>query len=74
MPIGVASSSHPPGCHTIRDYLHRKLSNDEYNVGDEDEAAKAWYVRIKSRPAFRSLLTDSLPGLQPPAHYADLDF
>ncbi len=33
-----------------------------------------WYSKIKSRPAFRSLLADHLPGFPPPAHYADLDF
>lgn len=33
-----------------------------------------WYARIKSRPAFRSLLTDAVPGLSPPPQYADLDF
>ncbi len=33
-----------------------------------------WYSKIKSRPAFRSLLADNLPGFPPPAHYADLDF
>ena len=37
-------------------------------------ALKVWYMRIKSRPAFRPLLTDRLPGLQPAPHYADLDF
>ncbi len=36
--------------------------------------AKEWYARIKSRPAFRPLLADSLPGFQTPEHYADLDF
>lgn len=41
---------------------------------DEDETAKAWYARIKSRPAFRALLTDTLPGLAPSASYANLDF
>jgi glutathione S-transferase len=41
---------------------------------DEDETARAWYARIKSRPAFRALLTDTLPGLQPAPSYADLDF
>lgn len=41
---------------------------------DEDEAAKDWYARMKSRPAFRSLLTDRVRGLTPPAAYADLDF
>ncbi len=33
-----------------------------------------WYVRIKSRPCFRSLLADQVPGIQPPRHYANLDF
>jgi glutathione S-transferase len=41
---------------------------------DEDETAKDWYARVKSRPAFRALLADRIPGLTPPAHYADLDF
>ena len=36
--------------------------------------AKAWYAKIKSRPAFRELLGDQLVGLSPPPHYADLDF
>ena len=39
-----------------------------------NEAAKQWYARIKSRPAFRTLLADQLPAIRPPAHYADLDF
>lgn len=36
--------------------------------------AKNWYARVKSRPSFRPLLSDLIPGLPPPAHYADLDF
>ncbi|WP_119460859.1 glutathione S-transferase family protein [Rhodospirillaceae bacterium SYSU D60014] len=36
--------------------------------------AKDWYARVKSRPSFRPLLTDQLPGVPPPRHYADLDF
>jgi len=36
--------------------------------------AKDWYARIKSRPAFRPLLGDLIPGAPPPKHYADLDF
>jgi glutathione S-transferase len=41
----------------------------------EDHAsAKDWYARIKSRPGFRPLLGDHIPGLPPPRHYADLDF
>lgn len=41
---------------------------------DEDEAAKVWYQRIKSRPSFRALLADRLLGMAPSAIYADLDF
>jgi glutathione S-transferase len=40
----------------------------------EDEAAKSWYARIKSRPTFRPLLTETLAGIPPSATYADLDF
>jgi glutathione S-transferase len=36
--------------------------------------AKAWYARVKSRPAFRPLLADRLPGFNPPDAYANLDF
>ena len=41
---------------------------------DEDETAKHWYARVKSRPAFRALLADRVPGMTPPEHYGDLDF
>jgi glutathione S-transferase len=41
---------------------------------DEDETAKAWYARVKSRPSFRTLLTETLPGLAPSPSYANLDF
>lgn len=41
---------------------------------DEDEMARSWYARVKSRPAFRTLLADRMPGMLPPDHYADLDF
>jgi glutathione S-transferase len=41
---------------------------------DEDATAKAWYARIKSRPSFRTLLGDTLPGLAPSPSYANLDF
>jgi glutathione S-transferase len=47
-------------------------------IGDVDwsqnEAAKQWYARMKSRPSFRSLLAERVSGLEPPPHYADLDF
>jgi glutathione S-transferase len=41
---------------------------------NEDESAKAWYARIKSRPSFRALLGEALPGLAPSPNYANLDF
>lgn len=39
-----------------------------------NESAKTWYARIKSRPAFRPILADSVPGLAPVDEYAVLDF
>jgi glutathione S-transferase len=36
--------------------------------------AKTWYMKLKSRPAFRPLLLDRWPGLAPATHYDDLDF
>jgi glutathione S-transferase len=36
--------------------------------------AQSWYERIKSRPSFRVLLADTIPGVAPSAHYANLDF
>ncbi len=41
---------------------------------NEDEMAKNWYARVKSRPAFRPLLADTLAGIPPARTYADLDF
>ena len=38
------------------------------------ESVKDWYAKIKSRPAFRGILADQVPGFLPPVHYADLDF
>jgi glutathione S-transferase len=37
-------------------------------------AAGEWYIRMKSRPGFRSLLLDRVPGQPPVAHYTELDF
>lgn len=37
-------------------------------------AVRDWYAVLKSRPSFRGLLADHLPGMKPPPHYADLDF
>jgi glutathione S-transferase len=54
-----------------------QLSCADY-LGDvpwnEEAAAQAWYARIKSRPSFRAILADRIPGMAPAAHYADLDF
>ena len=36
--------------------------------------AAEWYLRMKSRPSFRSLLADRVPGQPPAMHYAELDF
>jgi glutathione S-transferase len=41
---------------------------------DEDENAKNWYAKMKSRPSFRPLLADTVPGMPPSKVYADLDF
>jgi glutathione S-transferase len=53
------------------------LSAADY-LGDvpwnEDETAKTWYARVKSRPSFRTLLAETLPGLAPSPSYANLDF
>lgn len=41
---------------------------------DRSEAVTTWYATIKSRPAFRGVLADQVPGIQPAPHYAELDF
>lgn len=41
---------------------------------DDYPALREWYMRVKSRPGFRSLLADRVPGQPPVAHYAELDF
>jgi len=41
---------------------------------DDFPAVKAWYQRIKCRPAFRDILSDRLPGCPPVDGYQDLDF
>ncbi|WP_397541573.1 FtsZ-binding protein FzlA [Roseovarius salis] len=47
------------------------ISDVDWNRSD---VVKDWYAKIKSRPAFRGLLADQVPGFPPPVHYADLDF
>lgn len=43
-------------------------------IWDEFQSARTWYARVKSRPSFRALLADRVPGTPPPLAYADLDF
>lgn len=53
------------------------LSCLDYNSDvdwNRSEVVKDWYAKIKSRPAFRSILADQVPGFPQSAHYADLDF
>ena len=40
----------------------------------EHIALSEWYARMKSRPSFRPLLGDRVPGQPPVSHYAELDF
>ena len=47
------------------------ISDVDWN---RSESAKDWYAKIKSRPAFRSILADQVPGFPPPPQYANLDF
>jgi glutathione S-transferase len=49
------------------DYISDVDWNRSANVKD-------WYAKIKSRPSFRPLLADQVPGFPPPSHYTDLDF
>ena len=41
---------------------------------EQHPSAKDWFARVKSRPSFRSLLEDQVPGVAPAKHYSDLDF
>ncbi len=47
------------------------ISDVDWN---RSEVVKDWYAKIKSRPAFRPILADQVPGFPQPRHYADLDF
>ena len=63
---------------TLADFaLAAHLSCLDY-LGDVDWETAAevrnWYARIKSRPAFRTLLNDRVGGMPPHTGYADLDF
>lgn len=41
---------------------------------DDFKSAKLWYSKIKSRPSFKEILKDSIRGILPAKHYANLDF
>jgi glutathione S-transferase len=41
---------------------------------DVAPSGKNWYARLKQRPAFKPILADTLAGVTPSFHYADLDF
>ena len=53
------------------------LSSLDY-ISDVDwnrsSVVKDWYAKIKSRPAFRNILSDQVSGFPTPRHYDDLDF
>lgn len=53
------------------------LSAIDY-IGDvpweEHHLARDWYARVKSRPSFRPLLEDRIPGFTPSEHYENVDF
>lgn len=63
---------------TLADFaLAAHLSCLDY-LGDVNwdgfDEVKLWYARMKSRPAFRSLLADRVLGMPAASTYADLDF
>ncbi|MGB0696285.1 MAG: glutathione S-transferase family protein [Rhodospirillaceae bacterium] len=54
---------------------HLSLCDYAGDVPWEDfPQAKEWYALVKCRPSFRPLLTEPIPGIRAPTHYADLDF
>ena len=53
------------------------LSAIDY-IGDvpweDHKAARSWYARIKSRPSFRPLLDEDIPGYEASQQYRNVDF
>lgn len=47
------------------------ISDVDWN---RSSTVKDWYAKIKSRPAFRGILADQVPGMAPSRQYTDLDF
>lgn len=41
---------------------------------EDHKTAHEWYSRIKSRPSFRPLLEERIPGFVPAGHYENVDF
>ena len=75
---GVAFMMRTTNASTLADLTAAAhLSCIDY-IGDvpwaHNESAKTWYARIKSRPSFRSILADTVPGIAPVETYANLDF
>ncbi len=64
----ISSADVAASCHlSVLDYFG-EINWDKYPV------IKDWYSTLKSRPSFRVLLSDQLPGFAPSITYADLDF
>lgn len=63
---------------TMADFaLAAQLSSLDYLgdiAWDDYSDVKLWFARIKSRPAFRTLLADRVVGMPAASSYADLDF
>lgn len=63
---------------TLADFaLAAHLSSLDYLgdvLWDASPDIRQWYARMKSRPAFRTLLGDRMTGMMPADGYADLDF
>jgi glutathione S-transferase len=80
--VGIGAGAERHGCLASRDCtlgdlaVAAHLSAIDY-FGEvpwaEFPAIAEWYMRIKSRPSFRTLLGDRVPGQPPVSHYADLD-
>lgn len=47
------------------------ISDVDWN---RSHVVRDWYATLKSRPAFRAVLADNIPGLPPSPQYAELDF
>ena len=57
-------------------HLLTASEKQDYPVGTEvdDYIVKEWYLKVKSRPSFKTLLKDQIVGLNPDINYDNLDF